>query len=91
MKSVIHKISLRRVDLNSHYTFQLPKGALILNIQIQDGGPVMWYVFDKSNENDLEGRKFHCIGTGISHDFQRLVYIATVQSGPYVLHFFEEI
>lgn len=91
MKSVIHQIALCSLNLNDSWSFALPKDAAILAIQIQNGEPVMWYLFNVEDKHELLTRTFHCIGTGIDHDSRRLIYIATVQSGPYVLHFFEEI
>src|SRR5690348_6448756 len=68
---------------------QLPKGACVLDVQVQRGMPVLWALVDPTE--DTETRYFYCFGTG--HDIPNgaLVHIGTVQlhGGNLILHFFE--
>jgi hypothetical protein len=67
-------------------SFQMPKSAEVISVQIQNGQPVLWIIFDDFIET--ETREFVVYGTGhdIPDDF---MYIGTFQEPPYVWHLFE--
>lgn len=66
----------------------LPIDAKILSIQSQNGEPVLWALVDPSNNNVL--RKLRVYGTGHTCGSLAEKFIATVQLGELVFHFFEE-
>lgn len=73
---------------------EMPKGAEILTIQIQDENPCIWALVNPENEKDL--RHFEIYGTGhdIKYGFDTSrVYINTFQmhNGSLVFHLFERI
>ena len=71
---------------------EMPKGAEILSVQIQNGEMFNACIWAKVNsENELEKRKFVIIGTGHSFDDTNMKYIGTYQDGPFVWHLFENI
>ncbi len=71
---------------------EIPKGAEILSVQIQNGQMFNACIWVKVNpENELEKRKFVVIGTGHSFDDTNMKYIGTYQDGPFVWHLFEDI
>lgn len=78
----------------------MPRGARILTVQLQDNTPTLWTLCDP--EQPLESRVIITFGTGhtinlppgckevaTAHLFG-LAYIGTFQQGPYVWHVFEE-
>jgi hypothetical protein len=69
---------------------EMPKGAEILTVQIQNGQMFNACIWAKVNpENELEKRQFVVIGTGHSFDDTNCEYIGTYQDGPFVWHLFE--
>lgn len=91
VKSTIHKVAVpSKVD----FTLDLPKGAEILEVQIQNDVPHLWYKFPV-DENDTEKRTFTNILTGLQFsDDGNLKHIGTFQfkTPPYlVIHLFEVI
>lgn len=71
---------------------QLPKGAHVLTVQMQDELPYLWAKVDPTQP--LESRIFHIYGTGQSiPDYSVLAYVATFQEhgGALVWHVFEEL
>ena len=71
---------------------EMPKGAEILSVQIQNGQMFNACIWVKVNpENELEKRKFVVIGTGHSFDDTNMKYIGTYQDGPFVWHLFEDV
>ncbi|QIY82557.1 hypothetical protein HER18_02865 [Chryseobacterium sp. NEB161] len=83
----IHKYPL---DLNlGNQIIKIPEEAEILDIQIQDGKPVLWAVVYDSNP--LEEIEIVAFPTGVTfmnpcHYYE---YISTVQFGGLVIHYFE--
>lgn len=73
----------------STFTLDLPRGATILSIQVQNGAPTMWALVDKDAAH--EKRSFTVISTGspIRHDIAHLVYVGTFQVAAGVWHLFE--
>jgi len=69
---------------------EMPIGAKILSIQMQNNRPYIWALVDTDVE--CEFRHFEIIGTG--HNFpeaDNFTYINTFQDGPFVWHIFELI
>jgi len=69
---------------------EMPQGAQVLTVQMQDGTPCLWARVD--TDRALEWRSFDVYGTGHEMpDDPRLVYVATFQmdGGALVWHVFE--
>lgn len=84
MAKQIWKYSLENV-------IEMPKGAEILTIDIQNGqmfNAQMWVKVD--TENEVEKRMFEVIGTGQNFDDTNKKYVGTYQEGPFVWHVFEK-
>jgi len=84
MAKQIWKYSLENV-------IEMPKGAEILMIDIQNGqmfNAQMWVKVD--TENEMEKRMFEVIGTGQNFDDTNKKYVGTYQEGPFVWHVFEK-
>ena len=84
MAKQIWKYSLENV-------IEMPKGAEILMIDIQNGqmfNAQMWVKVD--TENEMEKRIFEVIGTGQNFDDTNKKYVGTYQEGPFVWHVFEK-
>jgi hypothetical protein len=74
-------------------TFSMPKNAVILSAQVQQGKGVLWAMVD-TNAKAVEPRRFHLVLTGQVHDpASGLRFIDTLQfdDGNYVVHVFEEV
>lgn len=67
----------------------MPKGAEILDVQIQNGKPQLWALVNP--ENAPEPRNFLIVGTGHQLSDIDLEYIATYQThdGSLIYHLFE--
>jgi hypothetical protein len=84
MAKQIWKYSLENI-------IEMPKGAEILTIDIQNGqmfNAQMWVKVD--TENEMEKRMFEVIGTGQNFDDTNKKYVGTYQEGPFVWHVFEK-
>lgn len=83
----IHKYNLRVVDIQ---TINLPKDAIILSIQNQNGSLSMWCLIDTNDE--MTPRTFRVIGTGERfEDEEACAFLATVQCDHLVWHIFEQL
>jgi hypothetical protein len=83
MAKQIWKYSLENV-------IEMPKGAEILTIDIQNGQMFNAQMWVKVNtENETEKRMFEVIGTGQNFDDTNRKYVGTYQDGPFVWHVFE--
>ena len=84
MAKQIWKYSLENI-------IEMPKGAEILTIDIQNGQMFNAQMWVKVNtENEMEKRMFEVIGTGQNFDDTNKKYIGTYQDGPFVWHVFEK-
>jgi hypothetical protein len=84
MAKQIWKYSLENV-------IEMPKGAEILTVDIQNGQMFNAQMWVKVNtENEMEKRMFEVIGTGQNFDDTNRKYIGTYQDGPFVWHVFEK-
>ncbi len=85
MTQTIYKYSLVIID---EQEIEMPMGAGIMSVQMQDGKPCLWALVDTTNS--MEKRKIMIRGTG--HPAEGLGrYISTFQmcGGALVLHAFE--
>jgi hypothetical protein len=79
---------IRKYELEN--IIEMPKGAEILSVQIQNGEMFNECIWAKVNpENELEKRQFELIGTGHKFDDTNKEYIGTYHNGPFVCHLFE--
>ncbi len=73
----------------------MPMGSRILTLQIHDGEPMIWAIFDKRKlDYPIRERYFQIFGTGqeIEHvPNKRRNYIGSYQKPPYIWHLFEEV
>lgn len=80
----IHKYDVS--DLADHLEIEMPTGAEVLCVQLQNGKPMIWARVDSSAQK--EQRCFRWCGTGHSADGCH-GYIGTVQMNGLVFHLFE--
>ena len=76
--------------VDDRVTIDMPAGAKILHVELQNGVPCLWALVDTSAEP--EPRKFLIFGTG--HPISGAIavtaaHVATFQQGPFVWHMFE--
>jgi hypothetical protein len=72
---------------NQHTLIQMPEGAEIICIQVQDSTPCIWAIVDPNKP--LMPRHFERIGTGWDLWKNTHKYIGTYQEPGYVWHVFE--
>ena len=83
-----------QIPIQDSIKLTLPKDALILSFQIQNGIPVLWAMVN--TEAEREERSFLLFGTGhpirITEGKHNLQFIGTIQDEnlPLVWHLFEE-
>lgn len=82
--NVVWKFTLAR---NLVQEIPMPKGAVILSVQLQADAIRLWALVDPDFTTTTM-RKFAVIGTGVTFDFDEL-FIGTVQTGAFVWHVFE--
>ncbi len=83
-----------KFELEFYSTFQLPKGAEILTVQLQKDKPCIWVLVD--TERELEERHFETFGTGHEISYKKgvsKIYVGTYQiaNGSLVFHVFERV
>ena len=85
----IYKYPVRIDDVQ---TIDLPQGAEVLSVQVQEGSPYIWACVNPSAKS--EPRQFRLYGTGhpIEGDYL-LKFVGTFQlfGGRLVYHLFEEV
>ena len=81
----IWKIELQRANTQ---LIKMPKDSEIMDIQMQNGKFVMWFLANPLNK-EIEV-KIDMYGTGweINENTSKNEYLSTVQEGDYVWHFF---
>ena len=86
MSKTIYKYPLQIID---EQWVNIPKGAEILTVQIQNGIPCLWAKVDAQEDN--ERRLIEIIGTGNPISNSDRKYISTIQleKGKLVFHVFE--
>ncbi len=85
--TTVWKYQLKIVDVQD---LALPRGAVLLTVQVQDGTPCLWALVDPE-QHSLESRRFDIVGTGHEFDSTGLAYVGTFQlrNGALVFHLFE--
>lgn len=74
----------------SSVEFEMPAGAKILTVQMQNGIPCIWALVNPNKT--IQCRKFIIFGTGHQiHDPDNVSYIGTFQSSGLVYHLFEQV
>lgn len=84
--------TIHKYPMSQETTFiSMPKGAKILDLQVQDGTPTIWALVD--DEAELEKRNFQTVGTGwpLNDAIRGFPHIGTVQIDGLVWHIFEVI
>ena len=90
MSHTVYKIILRVTD---RQVVVLPKSAKLLHVHEQRGEICVWYLKSIDDDDELEDRTVHIIGTGhIFGDVDRITYLGTahLQDGELVFHVFVE-
>ena len=83
------KILKYQLKKDDEQIIKIPERSEILDIQLQNGIPVMWAKVDPESE-DIE-IKINMYGTGWEindDDTTEDIYLSTVQDGSFVWHFF---
>lgn len=81
----IWKYTLESMHITS---FDMPCGAEIKQVQMQQKRCTMWALVDPAAPR--ERRKFYVVGTGHDiHDAYNAEWLGTVQDGPFVWHVLE--
>jgi hypothetical protein len=77
------------LEITDRQTFSMPKGAKILTVQSQHGGPQLWALVDA--DQPKEAREIEIHGTGNPIERMPGQYIGTFQvhDGMLVFHVFE--
>lgn len=86
----MHKIYKYPIKLQSENHIELPVGAEILHIGVQDGTIYIWTLFNTEIQ-ETEIRKIHAIGTGFPFNKGNKKHLTTVLMSRFVWHIFEEI
>ena len=84
-----YELPLGDLDENNQIVVRMPAGAQLLDVQVQNGSPVIWALVDTSRR--LEPRTFEIVGTGHTLSTPPYRHIATFQmhGGALVFHAFE--
>jgi hypothetical protein len=80
------------IPIESTFEIGMPKGAIILTVQIENEVPTFWATVD--TQEQAEVRHFALIGTGEplpGRWEEGMTYIGTFEHYPYVWHLFEEL
>ena len=86
---MIHK----KVLTTGRTKLKVPYDAVILDVQIQITSPVVWYMFDETLQADEIEVMIVCLRTGETLPDKpgfKYEYLATVQDGGLVYHYFME-
>lgn len=73
---------------DQHFQLNLPAGAIILCVQIQNGRPCIWAEVDPRADRNIT-RHFAWVGTGHIIPENAFQYIGTIQPHPFVFHLYE--
>ena len=86
----IWKFPMNRLlaSARSDEIIDLPIGAKILHVDLQNGIPCFWVEVDPEQPKK-EDRHFSLVGTGFPYNPAGVDYIGTFQQPPFVWHVFE--
>lgn len=78
------------ISVDDEISIKIPKGAVILTVQIQKGEPCIWALVDPDKEETE--RHFYLYGTGMTVTHAE-VYIGSFQmlNGSLIFHLFESV
>jgi hypothetical protein len=82
----IWKFPIMRTEVQK---IDIPVGAKILSVQMQNGAPCIWAIVD--TEAKTESRTIAIIGTGNDCWCSRWQFIGTVSDGPFMWHVFADV
>lgn len=91
MRQTIWKFPIEVQDKDLIY-LTMPKAAQILHLDLQDGVPMIWAIFEYQETPLMVQREFQIFGTGeiISSYGRPKIYVGTWQiPAGFVLHLFE--
>lgn len=81
------------VSVTDDFMLDMPAGAKVLSVQVQNGEPHLWALVETDGVMH-ERRTFHLYGTGnpLPRDVGSFVFVGTFQlrGGALVFHLFEE-
>lgn len=79
------------LTINDTFKIEMPKDAVILSVQMQNGYPCMWAHVNPGNK-PFDLRHFQIVGTGNEAPPPGEIkqFIGTFQTGPFVFHLFEK-
>ena len=83
----MNKVFKYPVPVNDYFFLDIPRGAKILTVQVQNGEPQIWALVNP--ENPIKTRNFCLAGTGDSINERNLIHIGTFQIRSLVWHLFE--
>jgi hypothetical protein len=69
------------------WILEMPRGARLLDVQLQDGAPKLWAVVDVGAP--LVGRRLRIVGTGHDLDGEVGEHVGTFLTGPLAIHVFD--
>lgn len=75
------------VNLDDRVAVEMPVGATILSLQMQNSMPCLWCLVDPGAPR--EHRSFRWFGTGHPIEAADAAFVGTIQAGPLVFHLFE--
>lgn len=79
-----------QLDFLERQTINLPKGATVLDVQCQGRRICLWALINPDEEG-CDKFTYRVFGTGRDlPDMGNLIFVATVQDGPFVWHVFRE-
>ncbi len=81
----IWKIELKK---DSTQLVKMPENSEILDIQMQNGKPVMWFLTDTQSKEIEVKINMYATGCETDENKSKNEYLSTVQDGLYVWHFF---
>lgn len=79
------------IPVEYDFALTMPRGAIVLSVQVQNGQPCMWALVD-SCQGDNSDRSFLIVETGHPIDPTGLRFVGTFQmyQGAMVFHLFEK-
>lgn len=86
---VIYKYPLRFLDRDNIQELELPAGAELLKVDVQNGVVTLWALVDTENRMRLEKFALRMTGEELDYSFDaEWEHLETVQMYPYVYHIF---
>ncbi len=82
------------VPVQDEFTVEMPSGAEVLSVQVQETQVCMWVLVDPNDVDDAKVKRiFRIYGTGhpIPENISREQFIGTWQHPGLVFHLFEEL